>query len=260
MPFSGTVMSSLPDLQRAFAAAVRGEAPEGEAATVAVRPVANLEVYRNNSDWQYRNALGLSFPVLKRRVGDDYFRQLAVHYRKDFPSRSGDLHWVGRDFAEFLAVHLAGTDYAWLADLARLEWAKEVSAVAEVRPALGAESLGRYAPEELEHLVFTLQPSLQMGASDYPVVSVWQANQAENAPPVGQSAGPEQYMVLSRDEGLLLQRLSSGLFSYLTALAAGAPLGEAMAVASLDESGLLDALRFTFAEALVCGVSPRSGS
>jgi len=247
-------MSSLRDLQRAFAAALRDESGVGEAGAQAVRPVANLAVYRNNSDWQFRNALALSFPVLKRRVGDDFFRQLAAHYRKRFPSRSGDLHWVGRNFADFLAVHLAGGEYAWLADLARLEWAREVASVAELRPALGVESLGQFVPEELEHLVFTLQPSLQMGASDYPVVSVWLANQAENASPVDQSAGAEQYMVLCRDEGLLVARLSPALFSYLSALAAGAPLGEAMAVAGFDEAGLLDALRFTYAEALVCGV------
>lgn len=247
-------MSSLHELQRAFAAALRDVTPGGEAGTVAVRPVANLSVYRNNSDWQFRNALSLSFPVLRRRVGDDYFRQLAAHYRQRFPSRSGDLHWVGRDFAEFLAAHLAGGDYAWLADLARLEWAREVASVAEFRPALGVDSLGQFAPEELEHLVFTLQPSLQLGASDYPVVSVWRANQQENAPPVGQSVGPEQYMILSGDDGLRVEGLQLAVFSYLSALVARAPLGEAMAVAGFDEAGLLDALRFTFTQGLVCGV------
>jgi hypothetical protein len=247
-------MASLRELQSAFAAALRGESRDAGQDPLAVHPVANLDVYRNNSDWQFRNALSLSFPVLKRRVGDDYFRQLAIHYRKQFPSRSGDLHWVGRDFAQFLASHLAGGEYAWLADLARLEWAREIAAVAEIRPALGVESLSGYRPEQLEHLVFTLQPSLQLGASDYPVASVWLANQQENAPPVGQSLGPEQYLILLRDEGVELARLTPALFSYLSALAAGATLGEAVATAALDEAGLLDALRFAFAEALVCGV------
>lgn len=247
-------MASLRDLQRAFAAALRVEEPRDEADTVAVRPVANLAVYRHNSDWQFRNALSLSFPVLKRRVGDDYFRQLAAHYRKRFPSRSGDLHWVGRDFAEFLAGHLAGGEYAWLEDLARLEWAREVASVAAQRPALGAESLSRFVPEQLEELVFQLQPSLQLGASEYPVVSIWLANQLANAPPVSQSVGSERYMILSRHEGVKVTKVGPALFSYLNALVAGAPLGEAMAVADFDEAGLLDALRFTFTEQLVCGV------
>lgn len=245
-------MASLRELQRAFAATLRDEPRGGE--TVAVRPAANLSIYRNNSDWQFRNALALSFPVLKRRVGDDYFRQLAVLYRRRFPSRSGDLHWVGRHFAAFLEQHLAGGEYAWLADLAKLEWTRELAAVAEWRPALGADSLARFAPEELEHLVFVLQPSFQLGASDFPVASLWLANQQENAPPVSQSLGAERYMVLGGHDAVKLIVLDPARFTYLSALAAGAPLGEAMGVAGFDEARLLDALRFTFAEALVWGV------
>lgn len=249
-------MASLRELQHAFAAALRGspEKPPGDAGAPPVWPAANLGVYRNNADWQFRNALALSFPVLRRRVGDDYFRQLAVLYRRRFPSRSGDLHWVGRDFAGFLAAHLADGDYAWLADLARLEWAREEASVAAVLQASGAEALARFAPGELENLEFELQPSLRLGVSAFPVVSVWEANQAENAPPVDQSAGSEAYMVLSRDDSVEITRLNPSLFSYLSALAARAALGEAVAAAKLDEAGLLEALRFTFAESLVCGV------
>jgi hypothetical protein len=254
-PFSGSAMASLLDQQRAFAAALR-EPGAASDANVGVRPVANLDVYRNNSDFQFRNALSLSFPVLRRRVGDDYFRQLAVHYRKAFPSRSGDLHWVGRDFAGFLAAYLTGSDYAWLADLARLEWAREMASVAAVLPGIGAESLANVAPDDLESLVFTFQPSVQLGASDFPVVSVWQANQVENAPPVDQSLGAERFMVLGRYDGVEIVRLSPSLFSYLSALQAGAPLAEAMTTAGLDEAGLLSALQFMFAEKLVCEVRP----
>ena len=81
-------------------------------------------------------------------------------YRARFPSRSGDLHWVGSDFATFLLEHLHGSDYAWLADLARLEWAREQASIARVDAFSRREVLGRFAPEQLEHLVFTLQPSL----------------------------------------------------------------------------------------------------
>ena len=50
-----------------------------------------------------------------------------------------------------------------------------------------------------------------------------------------------------------------GLFSYLSALAAGAPLGEAVAVAGLDQSALVHALGFVFQEALVCAVTLKVG-
>jgi hypothetical protein len=241
-------VASLRELQHSFAAALRD--PD---ASIAVRPAANLDVYRHNSEWQFRAALEISFPVLRQRVGDDYFRQLAHHYRLRFPSRSGDLQWAGRDFANFLDVHLSG-DYAWLADLARLEWARELASIAETLPALSVDALSRYEPGELERLRFRLQPALQLVRSEYPVYSVWIANQVENAPAVDQSLGAEQGMVLPRDELVEVRRLPADLFSYLCAVAGGASLGDAMTAASFDEAGLLRALRFQFAESLVVAV------
>jgi len=62
---------------------------------------ARLQVYRNNSRALFEQALRLTFPVVLRRVGDDYFRQLAHFHRAAHPSRSGDLHDVGRFWLDY---------------------------------------------------------------------------------------------------------------------------------------------------------------
>lgn len=245
-------MASLRELQASFAAALRDPS-----APCAVQPAGNLSIYRNNAAINFRSVLESGFPVLRRRVGDDYFRQLAAQYRQRFPSRSGDLHWVGRDFATFLAEHLQGSEYAWLADLARLEWAREQAAVAVTRPSISADVLARIAPDQLEHLIFSLQPSLQLHASDFPIFSIWRANQVDNAPPVDQSRPGECGMVRARIDRVEVRRLEPYLFSYLSALAAGAPLGDAVTTAGLDQSGLVSALGFVFSEGLVCAVNGR---
>jgi hypothetical protein len=243
-------MASLRDLQHSFAAALRDPGMACD-----VTPEANLDVYRNNREAQFRTVLGISFPVLRRRVGEGYFRQLAHRYGRAHPSRSGDLHWIGRDFPDFLASHLADTKYGWLADLARLEWLRELAAIAAPRPPVAAAALTGYSPDQLERLRFELQPSLGLLKSDYPVYSVWFANQVENAPPVDQSVGPERGMVLPRDDGVEVRRLEPEIFSYISTLLAGRSLAEAMTAAELDEPGLLVALRFLFSEKLVCAIS-----
>jgi hypothetical protein len=240
---------SLRELQGSFAAALRDPSAHCE-----VVPVGNLSIYRNNSFFAHHRALELAFPVLRRRVGDDYFRQLASNYRKRFPSRSGDLHWLGGKFASFLAIHLQGSEYAWLSDLARLEWARHQTAVAVAHASVSAELLGRFAPDQLEHLVFQLQPSLQLLASDFPIFTVWKANQVDDAPPVDQSLGPECGLIRMRIDGVEVRQLESRLFSYLSALAARAPLGQAIATAGFDQLGLVNALGFLFTENLVCQV------
>jgi hypothetical protein len=248
-------VASLRESQAAFAAALRDPA-----ASCAVLPRENFSVYRNNSFHAFHSALALGFPVLRKRVGDDYFRQLTGLYRHGFPSRSGDLHWVGRDFATFLAGHLRGSEYAWLADLARLEWSCEQAGVASLHASVGAEVLARFAPEQLEFLLLTLQPSLQLLASDFPVFSVWRANQGDSASPVDQSAGPQCGLVRQRFDAIEVRRVEPRLFSYLSALAAGAPLGEAISSAGLDQDGLVQALGFVFAENLVCAVTVKGAS
>jgi hypothetical protein len=246
-------LASLRELQRSFAAALRDPA-----VACAVLPPANLSVYRNNSSHTFRTALEQTFPVLRRRVGDDYFRQLAVHYREKFPARSGDLHWTGRDFAAFLDEYLRDGDYAWLADLARLEWARNECAVAAESPAVGPDVLARFGPADFEHLVFGFQPALRLLDSSYPVFSVWLTNQAQNAPPVDQSLGSESGMVRLRHEYPEVSPLDPRLFSFICALFRGASLGDAMTRANLDEGGLTEALAFIFNEGLVCSVALRT--
>ncbi len=247
-------MASLRDLQRSFAAALRDPS-----AACPVVPPANLAIYRNNSVHTFRVTLEASFPVLRKRVGDDYFRQLAHLYREQFPSRSGDLHFVGRDFGVFLAEHLRDTDYVWLADLARLEWSREEALVSRELPAVGAEVLSRFIPAQLEDLLFAFQPSLRLHSSSYPVFSVWLANQADNAPPVDQSLGAEAGMVRLRSQTLEVTRLTPSLHSYIYALGRGATLGEAIGLTGLDESSLLNALGFVFNQQLVTAVTFRDG-
>jgi hypothetical protein len=243
-------MVSLRELQSTFAAAMRDSA-----VACAVVPQTNLAIYRNNSAHTFRIALERTFPVILKRVGADYFGQLAVRYRERFPSRSGDLHWAGCDFAAFLDDHLRDGEYAWLADLARVEWSHEEASVAAEAPAIGAESLARFEPEQLERLLFTLQPSLRLHSSSYPVFSVWLNNQAATAPPVDQSLGSECGLVRARYDDAEVRVLEPRFFSYLSALAAGASLGDAMTIAGLDEQGLVSSLGFLFSENLVSAVS-----
>jgi hypothetical protein len=243
-------MASLRDLQRSFAASLRDPTVE-----CPVLPAANLAVYRNNAGITFRETLERTFPVVRRRVGDDYFRQLAALYRQRFPSRHGDLHWVGRDFGTFLQEHLGGGDYGWLADLAQLEWLRTESAVAAELPPLRVDALADVAAGELERLAFVLQPSLRLFASPFPVYSVWAANQVEIAPPVDQSLGSESGMTLQRHGYPEIRKLEPGVFSFIGALQAGASLGDAVATAALDEQSLTQALAQLFGDGLVISLA-----
>jgi hypothetical protein len=246
-------MASLLELQRSFARALRDPA-----ADCAVRPPGNLSIYRNNVAAAFHNALAIGFPVLRARVGEDYFRQLVHHHRVRNPSRSGDLHWVGRDFASFLDEHLRDSDYAWLADLARLEWSCEEASIASELPALPVDSLASVAPDSLGELRIALQPSLRVHAFRFPLFTLWRANQGAIGAPVDQSLGAEQGLVRMRRSRVESIATPPDQFAFVSALAEGRTLGEAVETAAVDGERLLPFLRFLFAEELVVGIGLRS--
>ena len=65
-------------------------------------------------------------------------------------------------------------------------------------------------------------------------------------------------MIHIRRESVEVRSLPKQLFSYISALASGATLGEAMGAIGLDEPGLLGALGFVFSEGLVTAVTLKS--
>jgi hypothetical protein len=218
---------------------------------------ARLDVYRNNA-WQgFLGALKRAYPVLMRRVGEDFFRQLAREYRQAHPSRSGDLHWAGAEWPAWLSVRLAGSEYAWLADLARLEWACEEAACARDEPPVPSSALSEHSAEALEHLRLDLHASVRRLKSPYPLFSVWQANQGvTEAAPVDLAAGGECCVVSCTGDRVAVYRLEPAVFNVVDVIAAGGTLCEA-ASASGDDAMLLGrVLAWLFAERLVVGVNP----
>jgi hypothetical protein len=214
-----------------------------------------IDVYRNNA-WQFfLTALERTYPVTQRRVGVDFFRQLARDYRGQHPSQHGDLHWIGEAFPTWLAGRMAGTGYEWLADLARLEWACETSVAAAQRDPVGLESLGRFAADVLPHLALVLQPSLQLVASPFPIWSVWQANQHDDAAaPVDLAAGAEHCAVACIADRVTIYRLEPADHRLLQHLHTGMSLGDATEAIASDAETPGRLLGWAFGEGLVVQV------
>ena len=253
--------TSLAQLQERFAAALRapghGSATAdpsliAEIADDGLAPAARLNLYRNNARAMFVGALERSYPVIVRRVGDGYFHRLAADYRAAHPSRSGDLHWIGSNFPAWLAVHLAESDYEWLADLARLEWACEEVLIAADSPAISIEALGGVAREALPEVRLRLQPALRCVSSAYPVWSVWRANQPDQpGSAVASDRGGEHVVVARTDNRPVLHLRPEAEVRFVAALSAGAGLQEALENSSLPVEDLPPALAWLFQNDLV---------
>lgn len=250
-------MASLPEIQARFAAALRGEPGLAEADVVddGLEAAARINVYRHNARAMFEGALERTYPVLRRRVGEDYFRQLAHGYRARFPSRSGDLHWVGEHFASYLAESEAGSGYGWLAELAELEWACECALVAARQEPVEPQVLAGLAPDEIARARLRLQPSLRCVASSFPILDVWRANQPEaDGHAVDLTRGRQYVLVSCGVDGLELAEVPATALEFTRRLQAGTPLGEAVDESGLDLAELPVVLALLFSSGLVTGV------
>jgi hypothetical protein len=182
--------------------------------------------------------------VVQRLVGKVCFRGLARSYAWEFPSRSGNLGVYGAEFPTLLDVHYRDTGFAYLADVARLEWAcLEADGAADAAP-LEVVTLGGIPAERCPDLRFTLRAPVRLLSSRFPVFSIWEANQTDHVQPVALGAGSEHVLVTRRRRGLELFRLDAGTFAFVRSLADGESLADACA------AGETAARDFTAAEAL----------
>ena len=235
-------MPALRELQLEFVAAMfdESDAIQAHVREDGMSAAARLSIYRNNLHEGFIKALALGFPVIERLGGTDYFRQLALEFLAAHPSRSGNLHHIGRPFAPFLAQKFAGTQHAYFADVAALEWAYQESQLAADAGALSPEAFAGVAPEDYERLTFAFHPACRFVQSSYPIVKIWRVNQPETLSDevIDLDAGGDNVLVLRTPECVEFHRLPAARFVLFAALSHGENLGAALERAQAVESEL----------------------
>jgi hypothetical protein len=205
-------MSALAEAQRAFADSLLREPPQS----------AGLALYRNAFEATHQRVLAAAFPVVRRLVGEAFFAEAALRYTLSMPTPEADLHRFGDRFAGFLATYPHAALLPWLADVARLEWAREQALHAVDAPPLDANALG-------DATRLQLHPSVAIVDSLYPVLAIWEANQPGHDGTVAEDAAAAPVLAW-RDTGNTVQAraLASDERAFVAAMANGAELIDAL--------------------------------
>ncbi len=229
-------MPGLRELQRAFSSSLRSEDASQTAAWVSANGLngdRRIQIYRNNLVVTLTDALRSVYPVVERLVGDGFFRFAAHEFIHQYPSRHGNLHLFGHEFARFLSEFAAAKGHAYLPDVARLEWAQhEVYHAADHAP-LEPQSLTVIGPDRYESLCFALHPARRLLHSSYPIMRIWEVNQAgfEGNQAVDLSAPGDRVLVLRIDREVKIHTLAPAEYQFLVTISNGKPLGQAVAAA-----------------------------
>jgi hypothetical protein len=146
-------------------------------------PTSRLDIYAQMYWARLYDVLREDFPRVAAILGAERFRAIACAYLAQNPSAHPSVRHVGDRFAEFLARPPESVEVPFLADLARLEWARLAVFDAPDAPPLHADALRRIAPGDWPSLTFRLVPAVECLQSAWPVHELWAA--AEGGLPEG---------------------------------------------------------------------------
>jgi len=242
----------LRELQNRFAADIFSDSLPNSPAYVVKNGIAageRLAIYRNNVLSNLRGALRDSYPVIFKLLGETFFNGVATEYARAHPSRSGDLHDFGGEFADFLQsaeLRAKRVDLpAYLPDMARLEWAWDQAFHAQDSypdPAALLSRLQSFPPQDYARLRFQINPSVALLNSDYPILDIWQAHQLTDneldqaIESIDPDSGGARLLVKREPDFLVsIAVLGAGEFAFLCAAKTGALLEAALTAALAEE-------------------------
>lgn len=225
-------MQSLPELQRAFAAALTARDATPPDCIIGAGKMdvgAALAVYRNNVSGNYRKALRDDYPAMLALVGEGFFQGACDAYAREHASQSGDLNDFGAAFPAFLDEWPPARSLAYLPDVARLEWAIHLAFNAAEAAPLQLASLAAVPPDRVAQLRWHLHPSAALIDSRYPVYAIWRISTLapDGNEQVDLDAGPDRLLVVRRGQSVEIEPLALTEWTALIALAAGRTLADA---------------------------------
>ena len=220
--------------QSDFARALRNPdlaVPHGVTTHSSDTPKERFAVYRNNVVVGLVGALEARFPATRKIVGEDFFKGAAKLFAATEPPRSPLMLLYGDGFPAFLEGFEPARGVPYLADVARLEAARTRAYHAADAKPLTPAALSGVALDTLAGSCFTLHASVEIVASDYPIVTIWAMNSGEiDLVPLTDWRG-ENALVSRPGSDVEVRRLPAGAKTFLQSLAAGKPLGAAAASA-----------------------------
>ena len=253
-------MTALRELQSAIGRAVLG-LDEASIVTAihgdGLEPAARLGIYRHHYLTSLTEALKAIYPVICRLVDERFFAYAAHGFIDRAPPREPCLFEYGATFPDYLAELPAAASLVYLPDVARLEWAINAALHAPAEPPVLATGFAEVPMADYPRLVFRLQPSLRLLASDWPVDRIWQANQPENenVGGVDLDEGGCRLEIRQQGDAVVFRRLDAAEFEFRNVLAEGSSLEAAAAAMLVHEPSfdLAAALGRLISEGLIAG-------
>ena len=168
---------SLLEVQRALRASL-ADGRQGVASYLladGLDAAARLSIYRETATGTLVGALRLTFPAVRKLVGEEFFEGAARAFIDQQPARSAWLDEYGAGFASFIARFPPAAIVRYLPDVAELEWAVSRALHAPEAVAIDPARLGALSGGQSERLRLLAHPALGLVRTESPADAIWHA-------------------------------------------------------------------------------------
>jgi hypothetical protein len=229
-------MPRLRESQEQFAGMIMGgnnESVRLQLAESEIPRVDRLAIYLNNVYYSLTEALGDTFPVIKRLVGDDFFRFAARQFIETYPPNAPVLASYGSNFGEFLGSFEPAASLPYLPDVAQLEFAWLQAYHERDADPLDVAALRSVPADQYAEICLQIHPTRRFIRSDFPIAKIWEVNQHEEASiePVNLSSGSDYILVIRPHLDVEIRTMTAAAYEFVACLDAGNTLAQALDVA-----------------------------
>jgi hypothetical protein len=164
-------------------------------------PIATrLAIYADGYRSRLAETLQSHYPALLALLGEEEFALLAEAYVRNHDSTFRSIRHYGAELDAQLRADPAYAERAWLAELARFEWAMtEVFDAADAAP-ITVASLGAVPPGDWAQLGFAFDASVRTLELSWNVPALWRAVSHAEAPPAPEAQAAASTWLLWRHD------------------------------------------------------------
>ena len=198
---------------------------------------SRFNIYRNNVVASLSAALADTFPVVVRLVGLDFFNASARAFIRQQSNRSPLLTWIGADFPDFIAAFEHTASMPWLADVARIEFARLQALHAANTIEMNHDVLQALVqkPLSLPDTGVFFREGLAVLTSPFSAYSIWFAHQDHSDISQINVSQAEACLIYRNGHNVVTTILTASQAVFITALLRAKTFGEAQKLARADD-------------------------
>jgi hypothetical protein len=137
----------------------------------------SINIYGSSIKAAFLDVLTTTFPVCKKIVGDEFFKNMAKCYIDQQASFSTNIDHYGKFFPEFIRNFSPTQSLPYLGDTAELEWLLQCVAEGEDYISDTLASLQDIPVEKQPNIIFNTANNSILFSSAYPIHKIWEFNQ-----------------------------------------------------------------------------------